>query len=76
MIPYKNLGGDSNVVAYETGDGYIKVQFRPTGRWYLYTYTNMSAGSLTIQQMQRLAAVGQGLNSFISRNNPVYSQKI
>jgi hypothetical protein len=61
---YKNLGGDSNVVAYEIGSDSIKVQF---GDGSLYTYTYQSAGQSTIEQMKALAIAGQGLNSFISR---------
>jgi hypothetical protein len=74
MIPYKNLGGDSNITHYENGDGYIKVHFRK-GYWKLYTYTHMSAGSSVIQHMQNLAEQGQGLNSYISRNKPSYASK-
>jgi len=64
MERYKNLGGDSGVVAYEIGDKYIKVQFHD-GSLYLYNY--QSAGSNNIENMKELAIAGQGLNSFISR---------
>lgn len=63
MTPYKNLGGDSNVVAYETGPDFIRVQFS-RGEIYLYTYA--SAGSANIEHMKRLAEAGRGLNSFIN----------
>lgn len=63
MENYKNLGGDSNVAAYEIGSDSIKVQFRDGS---LYTYTNQSAGQSNIEQMKSLAIVGQGLNSFIN----------
>jgi hypothetical protein len=64
MEPYKNLGGDSNVIAYEIGDDWIKVQFRhsPT-----YTYTYQSAGQDTIERMKSLAIAGHGLNSYMTR---------
>lgn len=62
MERYKNLGGDSAVVAYELGTGSIIVQFK-TGLHYLYT--NQSAGAGNISTMQNLATAGQGLNSFI-----------
>lgn len=74
MIPYKNLGRDSTIIAYKNGDDYIKVQFRK-GYWKLYTYTNMSAGSSVIQHMQSLAERGQGLNSYIIKNKPQYASK-
>ena len=64
MERYKNLGGDSGVVAYEIGDDSIKVQFHD-GSLYLYNYR--SAGSNNIEHMKELAIAGQGLNSFISR---------
>lgn len=64
MESYKNLGGDSNVAAYEIGSDSIKVQFRDDT---LYTYTYQSAGQSNIEQMKSLAIAGQGLNSFINR---------
>lgn len=64
MENYKNLGGDSNVAAYEIGSDSIKVQFRDGS---LYTYTYQSAGQSNIEQMKTLAIAGQGLNSFINR---------
>ena len=64
MERYKNLGGDSAVVAYEIADNSIKVQFRD-GSLYLYNY--QSAGADNIEHMKGLAIAGQGLNSFISR---------
>jgi len=65
MVPYANLGGNSGVAAYETGPGYIKVQFHD---YSLYLYTNGSAGAGNIAQMHGLAAAGRGLNSFINTN--------
>ena len=64
MERYRNLSGDSGVRAYEIGQGAITVQF-DDGASYLYN--NQSAGNANIAEMQRLAALGQGLNSFISR---------
>lgn len=75
MQPYANLGGDSGVIAYENGNDYIKVQFE-SGRHTLYTYTNISTGSSTVQHMQQLADSGHGLNSFISRKKPNFSERI
>jgi len=65
MESYKNLGGDSNVIAYEIGTDYIKVQFGD-GSIYLYTYE--SAGQSNIERMKSLAIEGEGLNSFIMKN--------
>lgn len=65
MERYKNLGGDSGVVGYEISEGSIIVQFSD-GATYLYTA--QSAGVGNIAEMQRLATLGRGLNSFISRS--------
>ena len=65
MERYRNLGGDSSVIAYEIGSNFIRVQFSD-GSVYLYTYA--SAGSHNIEQMKQLARRGRGLNSFIMRN--------
>jgi hypothetical protein len=64
MERYKNLSGDSNVIAYEIAQGSITVQF---GDGSIYLYTIQSSGSANIAEMQRLAIVGQGLNSYIGR---------
>lgn len=61
---YKNLGGNSNVIAYEIRAGEITVQF---GDGSIYLYTNQSAGAASINEMHRLARAGQGLNSYIGR---------
>lgn len=63
MERYKDIDGDSGVVAYEYGDDYIRVQFS-TGKTYLYTYA--SADSINIEQMKVLARKGDGLNAYIN----------
>lgn len=65
MEPYKNLGHDSGIAAYEIGDDLIKVKFKQGGT---YVYTYQSAGKNHIETMKKLAISGQGLNSYISRN--------
>ncbi len=64
MERYKNLGGDSGVVAYELGDDSITVEFSDGSQ---YLYTHQSAGSHNIDQMKELAVAGRGLNSFINK---------
>jgi hypothetical protein len=64
MERYKNLSGDSGVVAYEIGPDSLTVRFQ-TGETYLYTAQDAGAGNLA--EMHRLAVEGQGLSSFISR---------
>ncbi len=63
MERYRNLGGDSGVVAYEGGADFIRVQFAD-GTVYLYTYG--STGSSNVEHMKQLAIRGQGLNAFIN----------
>ncbi len=64
MKRYKNLSGDSGVIAYEIGNDSISIQF-VDGCVYLYTY--QSAGRDNIEHMKSLAIAGQGLSSFISQ---------
>jgi len=64
MERYKNLGGDSAIVAYELATDAITVKFRDG--WH-YLYSIQSTSPSNIREMQRLAAEGRGLNSFISR---------
>lgn len=66
MERYKNLGGDSGVVAFEIGDGSITVQFR-SGQYRNYLYNVASTGVQGIAEMQKLARAGRGLNSYITR---------
>jgi len=68
---YKNLRGDSSVVAYELGQGEITVQW-----WLVVPLHKQRTGSANISEMQRLALAGRGLNSFIDRFVPKsYAQK-
>lgn len=62
---YRNTGGDSGVVAYESGPDFIRVRFRG-GR--TYRYSHKSAGALHVQRMQELAAIGHWLSTYISQN--------
>lgn len=73
MERYKNVNGDSGVVAYAYGADYIKVQFS-TGAIYLYTYE--SAGSHNIEHMKVLAQRGEGLNAYINTTvRKMYARK-
>jgi hypothetical protein len=74
METYRNLGGNSNVSAYEIKDDSITVQFKDGGT-YLYNY--QSAGREIIEKMKALAMAGQGLNTFINRfARELYSAKL
>jgi hypothetical protein len=63
MERYKNLGGDSGVVAYESGSDFIRVQFSDGG---VYLYTDAITGAHNVEHMKQLAQGGQGLNAFIN----------
>ena len=64
MNSYKDVNGDSGVIAYEHGEDFIKVQFK-NGAVYHYDYA--SAGSTNIEKMKELAVAGDGLNAFINK---------
>jgi hypothetical protein len=64
MKRYKNLSGDSGVVAYEVHPRRIDIRFT-NGR--TYKYTSRSAGADNIELMKKLAVAGRGLSTFISQ---------
>lgn len=64
MQRYKNLDGDSGVVAYELGAQSIKVRFRDG---HTYLYDQRATGRAAVADMQALAVAGRGLSTYISR---------
>ena len=64
MHRYKNISGESGVVAYDIGRRSITVEFNSGDR---YLYTDDSAGADHITEMQRLATLGSGLSTYISQ---------
>lgn len=66
MERYKNLSGQSNVVAYEISQGAITVRFS-SGTYRNYVYNGNRPGPVVVAELQRLAMIGRGLNSYISR---------
>lgn len=64
MKPYKNLSGNSGVLAYEVGPDYIKIKFRG-GAVYLYNYS--ATGRDNVERMKKLAEEGKGLSTFINK---------
>jgi hypothetical protein len=65
---YRNLSGNSGVIAFEIGTNFVRVQFRQ-GTPYLYIY--QSAGIANVDEMKRLARLGQGLSTFINQTPAV-----
>ncbi len=74
MRKYKNLGGDSKVIAYESGEDFIDIKLK-SGQWKLYTYTNKSAGEYVVNKMKGLAKCGEGLEFYINKKKPQYSSR-
>ena len=72
MNSYGNISGGSNIVGYESGDDFIRVQFADGS---VYEYTDESCGSGRVTEMKRLANAGVGLNGYISKNRPPYASK-
>ncbi|CAG4887410.1 hypothetical protein R70241_00424 [Paraburkholderia saeva] len=66
---YLNRSGDSGVSAYEIGDDFIAVQFRPSGD--VYWYTRASVGARHLAAMKDLALKGRGLSTYISAHPDV-----
>lgn len=64
MKPYQGSDGDSGIEAYECGPGWIAVRFRHGGT---YRYDARHPGTGHVLEMQRLAAAGDGLNTYINR---------
>jgi hypothetical protein len=63
MKRYKNLSGNSGVVAYKFDGDSITVQFEDG----VYQYTYASTGRSRVERMKVLAAAGTGLSTFIAR---------
>ena len=65
MTPYRNFGGNSNVLAYEANEDSIHVIFK-NGSCRNYLYNSVLPGLAVVEKMKVLAAQGRGLNSYIS----------
>ena len=72
MQTYANLSGNSNVERYSSFQQAIIVRFKD--KW-VYAYMAYTAGQPAVDRMKALAQAGRGLNSFIARTKPAYSQK-
>jgi hypothetical protein len=65
MKTYKNLSGNSGVVAYEIGRTFIKIKFE--GESGIYTFDYKRPGKQQVETMKTLAAKGEGLSTYISK---------
>ena len=74
MKPYSNKNGNSGVIAYESGKGFIDIAFIGGD---IYRYTNASAGKTAIDRMIELAKAGEGLSTYISQHvKDKYAEKL
>ena len=65
MTPYKDISGDSGIVAYEIEGDSITIEFRKGGT-YRYDANKPGAGHVSV--MKGLAQSGDGLNTYINKN--------
>lgn len=65
MEQYGNLGRDSGVKGFNTGEDFITVFFNGSSRSYRYSYRK--AGRSHVEQMKALARRGEGLNAYINK---------
>jgi hypothetical protein len=63
MERYRNLSGDSGVVAYDIAADFIRIKFR-SGDTYRYSYAR--PGRSEVEHMKCLARTGRGLSTFIA----------
>jgi hypothetical protein len=64
MKKYKNLDGNSGILAWEEGKDYIIVQFSDFEK-YLYNY--IKPGKMLVERMKQFAGKGKGLATFINK---------
>ena len=64
MQRYRNQDGHSGVVAYEQGEGWIRVRFVGGET---YEYTDAVTGAEHVRNMQMLAQAGEGLATYVSK---------
>ncbi len=74
MEIYCDTHGDSGVSAFEVGTDFIIVRFTKGGT---YLYNCSKTGAYHVNNMIRLARIGNGLNGYINLNTKhMYARKI
>lgn len=66
MEQYLNYSGESGVQEFEIGPEFIILRFKQSPTRYLYDY--LSAGRERVMEMVRLAELGRGLATYVTRN--------
>ena len=64
MHRYRNINGNSGVIAYEYDADSIYVMFFDG---FIYKYSYRSAGKKIVEELKRRADLGYGLNGYINR---------
>jgi hypothetical protein len=73
MTRYRNISGNSGVVAYEIHPRSVIVQFQDGEK---YEYTVGSAGTEAVRMIKQLAVAGQGLSGYIAQHvRDAYARK-
>ena len=65
MEGYTDLGRDSEITFFEVNKFSILVQFKDRGS-YVYNYS--VTGEIHVEEMKKLARIGEGLNEYINKN--------
>jgi len=74
MQTYKNQGGDSSISRFQIDTDELLVEFDNGDK---YLYNRIRPGVIHVRQMQQLAELGQGLNSYIKQYvNKNFYQKL
>jgi hypothetical protein len=64
MQRYGAADGQSGIAAFEIKSDSITIEFRHGG---IYRYDRVKPGRLHVSEMQRLARMGKGLNTYINK---------
>lgn len=64
MERYRDIDNDSGVTGYEFDEGSITIFFRNGG---VYRYDSSRPGGAHVEEMKRLAQLGDGLNRYINK---------
>ena len=72
MKTYRDWDNDSNILGYEYGEDWIRIYFKDNSE---YEYSGNGCGQYQINQMKYLADHGDGLNAYINKEKPPYSNK-
>jgi hypothetical protein len=64
MHPYGRPDRDQGVVAYETGDDFIRLLFVDGS---VYLYNAQQPGAKHVDEMKELAERGEGLTTYVNR---------